>query len=188
MLFRSQASGTPGAGTVIGIGGNAASKGLATNVWGLNFTASYVSCGGVEAVSIRVKTAWISSSGFTLTRIVGLQVETATRSGVGTGTDIIGVWVKTTTIQGFTNGYGIKIDDITLATNKYLIWCDGQTGGAGLPNLRLDAQNPPNAGLAAEGDSQLFLAWMENGVVFSRRCRTKTFATLAAGDKVMIAV
>jgi len=181
------ASSNPGAGNAWGVAGQVKGP-TATTLHGLHFAAGFTSGGGTEAIAIWVRNFWLASSTFTVTRIVGLQIDPVQKSGTGTGTDAYGIWVKFTGAANFTNTYGLRISDLTSGTNRYLLLCDGQTGGGGLPNLQLDAQNPPNAALAAQGDSPLWLIWMENGVLSLRRCRTKTFATLAAGDKVMIAV
>ena len=116
-----------------------------------------------------------------LTDLAGIASDLQTLSAPTTAR---GLWVFGT--LGPTLGataVGVDIADITGPTNRYLI-----RAGPATPNLRLDAGAPPNAGLAAEGDSQEWLAWMENGVVTLRRSRTKTFATLAAGDRVLVAV
>ena len=99
-----------------------------------------------------------------------------------------GFWASFAGSSAITTHAGLRITDITAGTNRHLIWAGPNVpSGAGLTNLRLDAGNPANAGLAAEGDSQLNLTFNENGVLAMRNVRWRTFATLAAADKVMIA-
>jgi hypothetical protein len=81
-----------------------------------------------------------------------------------------------------TTVHGLKIDDISGGTNRYLLEL-----GPATPNLRLLANAPPNAGLPTEGDSQLFLAWTENGALNLRRVRWRRYSSLDANDKVLIA-
>ncbi|KKL09670.1 hypothetical protein LCGC14_2563560, partial [marine sediment metagenome] len=54
------------------------------------------------------------------------------------------------------------------------------------PHLRCDGANPPDAGLATEGDSPVWLLWMENGTLTSRRLRWRQQNQLNATDRVLI--
>lgn len=103
-------------------------------------------------------------------------------------TDLIGVNIKGPTANvgnGITTATGLRLEHIAHGTNKYLLHAFRDT----TPNtsLRLDAGNPPNAALTTEGDSQLYLAWMENGTVNLRQVRWRQQSTLGATDKVLIA-
>lgn len=63
---------------------------------------------------------------------------------------------------------GLKIEPQTGADANYLIWAERSAGN---PSLRLDAGDPPDSASATLGDSNLYLAWMENGVVNLRQVR-----------------
>ena len=134
----------------------------------------------------------VGSFGTGAPTVIDITAIRGTDVGVGVNvayTRYQGLWSDITGKSQATTMAGLRINDITAGTNKYLIWAGPNVpGAAGLTNLRLDAGNPPNAGLAAEGDSQLHLTFNENGVLAMRRLRHKTFATLAAGDRVAIAV
>ncbi len=126
---------------------------------------------------------------FTVTDLTGFHIFDGFTIGSPAYTRQQGLWSDIKGKSGSTDTCGLRITDITAGTRKILIWAGPNVpGAAGITNLRLDAGNPPNAALAAEGDSQLFLTFMENGVLAMRRLRHKTFATLAAGDRVAIAV
>jgi hypothetical protein len=108
--------------------------------------------------------------------------------GVGTTiTDLIGVNIQGpygSVLGGITNATGLRIQHIAYGTNKYLIHAFRDATNT---SLRLDAGNPPDAALTTEGDSQLYLAWMENGTVNVRPVRWRRQSSLAATDKVLIA-
>lgn len=100
-----------------------------------------------------------------------------------TVTKSTGIKIKNTGHARVTDAISLDIDDITAGTGvRYLI-----QAGPATPNLRLLANAPPNAGSATEGDSQLFLAWNENGTVNLRRVRWREQSALGSTDKVLIA-
>jgi hypothetical protein len=163
----------------------------ATNVYvkGLNYTPAIGGGGGgavvAELFAIEARPA-ISGFTGTITAMKGLNFTAPFISGgtpsiaTAVGVDIPNYGVSNRIVDA----YGIRIADLTLNTGvRRLI----EAGPAVTPNLRLLANAPPNAGLATEGDSQLFLAWMENGVVNLRRVRWRAQASLGAADKVLIA-
>jgi hypothetical protein len=103
-------------------------------------------------------------------------------------TDLIGVNIQGpygTVVGGITNATGLRIEHIAYGTNKYLIHAFRDASKN--TSLRLDAGAPPDAALATEGDSNLYLAWMENGAVNVRPVRWRWQSSLAATDKVLIA-
>ncbi len=154
------------------VAGGAGAK-TATDVIG---TESLPGMFGASAKTITDMSAFKSGVGFA----------TVTNSTITRWNEFWAAYAGNTAVATHT---GLRVTDITAGTNKYLIWAGPNAPSAtGVTNLRLDAGNPPNAGIAAQGDSQLYLTFNENGVLAMRHVRHKTFATLAAGDKVMIAV
>ncbi len=102
-------------------------------------------------------------------------------------TDLIGVLVQGPQNDvggGITTSTGVLIEHVAYGTNKYLIHAFRDAVNT---SLRLDAGNPPDAALATEGDSQLYLAWMENGAVNLRQVRWRKKSNLGSADKVLIA-
>lgn len=102
--------------------------------------------------------------------------------------DAIGVNIlgPTTTVGGtFTNATGLRIGHIAHGTNKYLI--HAFRDATKNTSLRLDAGSPPDAALATEGDSNLYLAWMENGTINVRQVRWRQQSSLGPSDRVLIA-
>ncbi|MCH7485124.1 MAG: hypothetical protein IIA90_08270 [Chloroflexi bacterium] len=102
-------------------------------------------------------------------------------------TDLIGVYIRSplsSVGNGITNMTGLLIEHIAYGTNKYLIHAFRDATNT---SLRLDAGNPPDAALTTEGDSQLYLAWMENGAVNLRQVRWRKQSSLGSADKVLIA-
>lgn len=112
------------------------------------------------------------------------------KSVLGTSTtitDLIGVHVRGPQNDvggGITTTTGVLIDHIAYGSNKHLIHAFRDATNT---SLRLDAGNPPDAALGTEGDSQLYLAWMENGSVNLRQVRWRQQSSLGAADKVLIA-
>jgi hypothetical protein len=156
-------------------------------VQGLNFFAG-ITTGAVgttfpEVTAMRTQPALVSYRQF-VTDIYGYLMD---------GPFILGGGPSVATTHGLYVGnqgpsatqvdaYGVRILDMTANTGfRRLI-----EAGPATPNLRLLANAPPNAGLATEGDSQLFLAWMENGAVNLRRVRWRQQSSLLATDKVLI--
>lgn len=71
----------------------------------------------------------LSVSSATLTEVIGLQIEGggfSTSGGVG---DYAGIRVRSPTLisGSMTNNYGLRIDDLTVGTNRYAIYADGTT-------------------------------------------------------------
>lgn len=164
------------------------SGGTPTLLRGLNFFGAIAGGGGgstlAELSCIRTRGLIQSYTG-TVTAAKGLFVDWFyTLAGAPVITTMHGIHVTGIAGSGVapTTVYGLQIGDIALGTNRYLLELGPDT-----PNLRLLANAPPNAGLATEGDSQLFLAWMENGAVNLRRVRWRAQASLLATDKVLIA-
>lgn len=155
---------------------------------GLNFYGALAGGGGGAALGelscIRTRALASSYTG-TITAMKGLFVDWLyTLAGAPVITTMHGIHVRGIAGSGGAPAtvYGLQVEDIALGTNRYLLEL-----GPATPNLRLLANAPPNAGLATEGDSQLFLAWMENGVVTLRRARWRQQSSLLATDKVLIA-
>lgn len=172
--------------TFVGISGNAMVVGGSTGghwIYGLNFQS--IVAGGSYALLIGARArvgghpmmTMIASS--LVTSLAAAPMPPATGSAI---TDVTGLLVENHGLTTATNVYGIKVDDITAGSNRYLAWLGGST-----PNLRLDAGSPQDAALKGEGDSNLFLAWMENGALNLRRLRWKSYSTLQASDRVLVA-
>lgn len=156
-------------------------------IHGLNFTAFVAGGGGGTVIpelhAIHVITGQSGYTG-TITAMRGLYVRQPFIFGAGAaitasvGLDVANVGPSAT----IATAIGLRIADINNAVTRYLI-----EAGPATPNLRLLPNAPPNAGLATEGDSQLFFAWMENGAVNLRRVRWRQQSSLLATDKVLIA-
>ena len=100
-------------------------------------------------------------------------------------TDLIGVNIKGPIVDaGITTATGLRIQHIAYGTNKYLIHAFRDAANT---SLRLDAGNPPDAALTTEGDSQMYLAWMENGTINVRQVRWRQQSSLGSTDRVLIA-
>lgn len=122
-----------------------------------------------DMVGLRARATSLTATNTTITRWANLWADYA-------GNSVVGVMT------------GLQITDVTAGTNKYLMWAGPNVPSAtGLTNLRLDAGNPPNAGLATEGDSQLYLTFNENGSLVMRQLRWRRQSSLNAADKVLIA-
>lgn len=102
--------------------------------------------------------------------------------GVGSGT-VLGADIEDLGHANIPTAIGLRIANQTGSATARLI----EALGLSSTNLRVDAGDPPNAALATEGDSAMFLAWMENGVVNLRRVRWRQQSSLGATDKVLIA-
>ena len=159
-----------------------------TTLRGLNFYGAVAGGGNGAALAelscIRTRALTLSYTG-TVTAMKGLFIDWLyTLAGAPVITTMHGIHITGLAGSGAapTTVYGLQIGDIALGTNRYLI-----EAGPATPSLRLLANSPPNAGSATEGDSQLFLAWMENGVVTLRRTRWRQQSSLLATDKVLIA-
>ena len=153
------------------VAGGGAGK-TATNVIG---TESLPGMFGSGAKTITDMSAFKSGVGFA----------TVTNSTITRWNEFWAAYAGNTAVATHT---GLRITDITAGTNKYLIWAGPNVPSAtGLTNLRLDAGNPPNAGLGAEGDSQLYLTFMEQGTLNMRQVRWRWNTSLQGTDKVLIA-
>lgn len=140
--------------------------------------------------------AIFASAALTIDEQIGLRVINSWQeaiSGVINATTVMGVHIPTPqTALGtptVTDYFGLMIETWAVAANNYLIWAERSAGNA---SLRLDAGNPPDAASATEGDSAMWLAWMENGAVTSRRVRWEDSgaaggAGLSANRKVLFA-
>jgi hypothetical protein len=146
-------------------------------------------------------------SGATVAREAGIFVRAGLLNFTGTITDLIGAYVQapfyaapssTTALSTMlylgdaapsnriTNAYGLRIDDISQATGfRRLIEAGGSIGT--LPNLRVEANAPTNPG-ASKGRSRILGTFNENGTNTLRRVEWKDYATLTAGDRVLVAV
>jgi len=85
--------------------------------------------------------------------------------------------------SGMATAIGLKVDDITLGTNKYLIEVGPTT-----PNLRVEATTPAS-GTGDYEDSRVLIAFRNSGgVVTLRRLHTLPYSSLTAAMKVVVAI
>lgn len=145
----------------------------------------------------------------TVARLAGAILRTGLLSFTGTLTDMYGAWFQapfmaaassTVTLStglrigdiGSSNrivdAYGLRIDDLTANTGFRRIIEAGGTIGS-LPNLRVEA-NAPTAPGADKGRSRVLATFAEGATpTFAlRRFEWKDYSTLAAGDRVVVAV
>ena len=85
---------------------------------------------------------------------------------------------------------GLLIEPQSGAGANYLMVAERSAGN---PSLRLDAGDPPDSASATLGDSNLYLAWMENGAVNLRQVRWEDSgaaggAGISANRKLLYAV
>lgn len=146
-------------------------------------------------------------SGATVSREAGIMVRVGLLNFTGTVTDMMGGYIQapfyaapssTTTLSTglrigdsapsnrIADAYGLRIDDLTANTGFRRVIEAGGTIGS-LPNLRVEANAPTNPG-ADRGRSRVLATFNENGVSTLRRHEWKDFGTLAAGDRIMVAV
>ncbi len=138
----------------------------------------------IKSGTILSHAAIVASLRFLTTPVIttarGLQVNTSGYSiGAGSGS-VRGVDVANLGAVNFAAAYGLYVADQTASPIRYL----AELLGLSSTNLRVVAGDPPDAALATQGDSNVYAAYMENGVVNLRQKRWKTFATLVAGDMV----
>jgi len=173
------------AGTGIGAGRRTAILGTAnsgdtfalTAVQGLDFIAQTTELTGslLDLTAVRLRWGGVFNT-VAPTRGSGLMVDTPTLMGGTPPTTVHGLWVKDQGNAAITTLYGLKIDDQTLATNRYLI-----EAGPATPYLRLlGGANP------AANQTNLFLA--EGVTPTLRRVQWKLYSSLVAGDRVMVLV
>lgn len=166
-----------------------------TNLFGLNFAPTFSFNSGASLV-----TNLFAVQAVPLVSVTGGATPTVTnQTGLRAAPGTVAVGMTTTTRRiihavassgggTLTTDVGLEIDAFSAAaTNSYLIRAAGPT----VSNLRLDAADPPDAASATQGDSQLFLAWMENGVVTLRQARWVDSGVAGAGlpnnSRVLIA-
>jgi len=172
--------------TGLAYAGLAAGK-TAFQIFGLNFDVGAAGSGGAAAIAaVWVRHFGINYTGIATT-IYGHMLKTPVYAAAATIQNVVGWEVED---QGPATNYGnvtgLLFRDTTLNTGFTRLLELGGTIGT-LPNLRLEGRAPTTPG-AAKGRSQLLLTFNENGVVALRREEWKDFATLAAGDKVRVAV
>ena len=183
-----------GAGGVIAIGligltgsvENKRSAGTIFGVEGLFFQATHNPTSATTTVDLRgarLRTLIQASVG-AVTTVTGLGIVMDSAASAVAPTTAYAVkplytWAGNNpgTLYGY---YAPALPTATVAA--YHAWWGGAT-----PNFRVDGGNPPDAALATEGDSPLWLVWMENGTLTSRRVRWRQQSSLGATDKVLIA-
>ena len=156
----------------------------ASTLFGLDFQANAGRTTGSPTVSRLIGClAQFSAlgTGITITDAAAFKANRAT-SLFSAFTRTMGVWIPNIGKSLDTTVYGLRIDDQTLGTNRYIAWLGGSN-----PNLRVDAGTPPDAASATEGDTNIFAAIMENGTVTMRQFRWRQQSSLGATDKVLIA-
>jgi hypothetical protein len=169
-----------------GAGVNLAAAAASGYVHGLDFTPRVAAPLGTtltELTAVKLG-VYVGASAGAITAIRGMHIKNLAIPNVGPVGTMAAIDVEDFSGTTVTNVIGLRIADPAYgAGTRYLL----EIGPAVVRNLRLVAGAPPDAGLATEGDSQLFLAWMENAVVVGRRVRWRQQASLLATDKVLIA-
>lgn len=79
-----------------------------------------------------------------------------------------GVTIQNQGANAVGNAWGLYIEHQSGAGGNFLLEAERSAGN---PSLRLNAGNPPDSASATLGDSNMLLAWMENGTVNLRRVR-----------------
>jgi hypothetical protein len=178
------------------------SAGTGEKIHGLNFiaigqaiavTTTFAEQGAILAFS----RGFAASGTINITDQWGLKVSNDWVDSSGTLNigDLYGLWVPSPSLtlgtpDSVDNYYGLKIETFATATANYLMWAERSAGNA---SLRLDAGNPPDSASATLGDSNLHLAWMENGSVNLRQIRWEDSgagggAGISANRKLLYAV
>ena len=178
----------PLAGQMYGVSGKVASSnsdsGNSSQLFGLDFLAAAGRTTGSPTVTFLIGCqAKFSAFGSGITVTDGAAFKAGRATTIFSAfTRAMGMWIPNIGKSTDTTVYGLRIDDQTLGTNRYLAWF----GGAN-PNLRIDAGTPPDAASATEGDTNIYAAIMENGTVTMRQFRWRQQSSLGATDKVLIA-
>jgi hypothetical protein len=174
-------------GQMYGISGKLASSNTdavnSSQMFGLDFLAHVSRTTGSPTITSLIGCQakfGASASGATITDAAAVKAARSA-SVFSAFTRAMGVWVPNIGKSVDATVYGLRVDDQTLGTTRYLAWL----GGAN-PNLRVDAGTPPDAALATEGDTNIFAAIMENGTVTVRQLRWRQQSSLGATDKVAI--
>ena len=171
--------------TFIGVSGNALVNGAAQAnlyAYGLDFVATGYGGAWVDWVGARARPKNLLGLAVTITNFEGFRAQ-PTMSSPGIITNYASFRSQTSGYSGAATAIGLKIDDITLGTNKYLI-----EAGPATPNLRVEATTPA-VGVLDNEDSRVYIAFRNSGgVVTLRRLQTQPFSTLSPTTKVIIAV
>ncbi len=155
-----------------------------TQLWGLRFRPALNAGTFSEADSIKTDPQIIGSALVTTMRQfhAGKAGSFLFTPAAGSGTHV-GLDVDDLGHANFATTIGVRIANQTASPTARLIEALGLTN----TNLRVNAADPPDAALATEGDSAIYLAWMENGAVNLRQLRWRQQNQLGATDKVLIA-
>jgi hypothetical protein len=168
-----------------------ASGATGVNLFGLNFSPAVSAGGGgasVTAFTCIKAQPFLSVFTGTVADLKGLHLPFPWPiAGAPVITRSVGVHIADYgPTTAFVDTTGLLIEDIGLATGFRRIIEAGGTIGT-LPNLRLEANAPTSPGVD-KGRSRVLATFNENGALVLRRHEWKDFGTLAAGDRVMVAV
>lgn len=153
--------------------------------YGLDYLVAVAGAAGVtynDCVAVRGRSI-IQTVATTLTRQAAFVARQPAAPAGSAITNSYGMHIENQFINGSAQRWSLKIDDIlTPAANDYLI-----AAGPANVNLGVFPGNPTNPGLN-QGRCQIQTTFNENGVLNARLFQWKTFGTLVAADKVVVAV
>ncbi len=151
-------------------------------VFNLSGTPTLTQHSGIRTVPQKIRNDTLTTTDMSSVRATGSIVGTNL-----TCTRFNTLWAEFVGSSQVTDMTGLRISDITAGTQKVLIWAGPNVpSSTGVTNLRLDAGNPTDAASATEGDSQLYLTFMENGSLAMLNVRWRQNDQLGASDKVLI--
>ncbi|MEE8346811.1 MAG: hypothetical protein V3S20_05645 [Dehalococcoidia bacterium] len=148
-------------------------------VKGLNFEVLVGLSGDASlcaGVSVRFSPVFYSG---TVATWAGVDVDAINPTlGTPTITKSHGVRVRQQGHSAVGTAIGLLIEPQSGATSNYLIEAERSAGN---PSLRMVAGNPPDSASATLGDSNLYLAWMENGALALRQVRWEDSGAAGGG-------
>jgi len=154
-----------------------------TRAFGLDFTPAGIGGGTfADLVGCTVRPQKLGSTPTTITSFEGYRAAPSIGANA-TITTYMSFYSEAAGNSGMTTAIGLKINDITLGTNKYLI-----EAGPTTPNLRVEATTPTLGGADYE-DSRVLIAFRNSGgVVTLRRLHNRPLSSVGAAERVVIAI